>query len=122
MTDVSLLVDTDVLIEFFRGSSRAADWLAANGDQIIGVPVVALMELLQGARNAPEQASIQERLSILPVQHLETGDSARALEWFAAYRLSHGTGIMDCLIAAVAARLGIPLYTFNGGTSRPSPG
>ncbi len=113
MADPTLLLDSDVLIDFFRGSPRAADWLSASQDAVIGIPVIVLMELLQGTRDAAEQGSIRERLAALAVQHLESGDSLRALEWFAAHRLSHGTGIMDCLIGAIAARLGVPLYTFN---------
>jgi predicted nucleic acid-binding protein len=113
MADPTLLLDSDVLIDFFRGSPQAADWMSANSDVVLGIPVIVLMELLQGARGAAEQASIRERLQAFSVQHLETGDSQRALEWFAAYRLRHGTGIMDCLIGAIAARLSVPFYTFN---------
>ncbi|HVO23086.1 MAG TPA: type II toxin-antitoxin system VapC family toxin [Candidatus Margulisiibacteriota bacterium] len=113
MAELTLLVDSDVLIDFFRGSSQAAGWVSANRNEVIGIPVIVLMELLQGARSTAEQASIRERLEMFAVQHLETGDSQRALEWFAAHRLSHGTGIMDCLIAAIAARLSVPFYTFN---------
>jgi hypothetical protein len=94
------------LIEFFRGSPQAADWLTENKDEVVGIPVIVLMELLQGARSAAEQASIREWLEAFSVQHLETGDSQRALEWFAAYRLSHGTGIMDCL--SPPSRRGLP--------------
>ena len=113
MADLALLLDSDVLIDFFRGSPQAADWLSANRDAVIGIPVIVLMELLQGTRSVAEQGSIRERLEAFSVQHLETGDSQRALEWFAASRLSHGTGIMDCLIGAIAAPLGVPFYTFN---------
>lgn len=102
MADASFLVDSDVLIDFLRGDSRAADWLSAHEKDVVGIPVVVLMELLQGARSAAEQSQIQQGLSSLSVQHLETGNTQRALEWFATYRLSHGTGIMDCLIASVA--------------------
>lgn len=31
----------------------------------------------------------------------------------ARYRLSHGVGMMDCLIASTSARLQIPLFTRN---------
>jgi predicted nucleic acid-binding protein len=113
MADPTLLLDSDVLVDFFRGSPQAADWLSENKDAAIGIPVIVLMELLQGARSVAEQTSIRKRLEAFSVRHLETGDSERALEWFAAYRLSHGTGIMDCLIAATAARLAVPFYTFN---------
>ena len=45
MAEISLLLDTDVLIEFFRGSAQAAQWLAGHGSSVIGIPVI-WMELL----------------------------------------------------------------------------
>jgi predicted nucleic acid-binding protein len=45
--------------------------------------------------------------------HLQPEDSARALEWFKRFRLSHGIGILDCLIASIALRAQKPLCTFN---------
>jgi len=50
MADLTLLLDSDVLIDFFRGSPQAADWLSENRDEVIGIPVIVLMELLPGAR------------------------------------------------------------------------
>jgi predicted nucleic acid-binding protein len=122
MGRVSLLLDTDVLVEFFRGSPRAHAWLSSRAQDVIGVPVIVLMELLQGARDRSEQQRIAQRLAILPVEQLEVGDSSRAAEWFAAYRLSHGVGILDCLIAAIAHRVGVPFYTFNGPHFHAIPG
>jgi len=75
-----------------------------------------------GARDAAEQASIRTRLKPFPVAHLEGGDTERALEWFSKFRLSHGTGIMDCLIGATAARLAVPFYTFNARHFAPLDG
>lgn len=122
MADVSFLIDTDVLIDFFRGNVLAADWLSAHNNEVIGIPVIVLMELLQGARSPAEQVDIQRRLSRFSIQHLQTGDTERAAQWFATYRLSHGIGIMDCLIASVAVRLGVALYTFNTRHFTPIPG
>ena len=121
MAEVALLVDTDVLVDFFRGSTSATKWLSEHCDDTIGVPVIVLMELLQGARSPSEQQTIRERLSPFWIQHLEDGDSQRALDWFSAYRLTHGTGIMDCLIATAAARLKVPLFTFNARHFAPIP-
>jgi predicted nucleic acid-binding protein len=42
MADPTLLLDSDVLIDFFRGSPQAADWLSANSDAVIGIPVNGL--------------------------------------------------------------------------------
>ena len=113
MAEPSLVVDTDVLVDFLRGSAEARTWMEGQRDRVIGIPVLVLMELIQGARNRDEQEELSGRLAPFPVQHIETGDSARALEWFSFYRLSHGVGVLDCLIAAIAVRLAVPLYTFN---------
>jgi predicted nucleic acid-binding protein len=83
MADVDFLTDTDVLIEFLRGSAKAADWLKANQEQALGIPVLAFMEILQGARSRREQQMLVK------------------------------VGILDCLIAATAIRIGKPFYTFN---------
>lgn len=40
---------------------------------------------------------------------------------FLPYRLSHGIGVLDCLIAATAKELKGMLYTFNGRHLRSLP-
>jgi predicted nucleic acid-binding protein len=40
-------------------------------------------------------------------------DQDWAMEQMERYRLSHGVGVNDCLIASVAYRLQVPLYTHN---------
>lgn len=72
MADISLLLDTDVLIEFFRGRPEAAEWLAGHGSSIVAIPVIVWMELLQGARNRMEQQRIEQQLAILPIAHIDT--------------------------------------------------
>jgi predicted nucleic acid-binding protein len=71
------------------------------------------MEILQGARNKQEQQALVHELSRYWVAHLESGDTLQAFSWCEAFHLSHGVGIFDCLIAAVAVRLGKTLYSFN---------
>ncbi|MBI4515795.1 MAG: hypothetical protein HY699_08265 [Deltaproteobacteria bacterium] len=51
-----------------------------------------------------EQQRIEQQLAILPIEHIHADDSRRAPSWFAAYRLSHGVGMLDWLIAASALR------------------
>ena len=113
MADVDFLTDTDVLIEFLRGNVRAGAWLKANQEQALGIPVLALMEILQGARNKQEQRMLAEQLNMYTIIHLDKGDSERALSWFEEFHLSHGVGILDCFIAAIAVRIAKPFYTFN---------
>ena len=73
MAEATLLVDSDVLVDFLRGRPQAAEWLHARGTEVIGIPVIVLTELLQGARNGAEQARIREQLETFSIQHLETG-------------------------------------------------
>ena len=113
MVDVDFLTDTDVLIEFLRGNGRAGIWLKASQEQVLGIPVLAFMEVLQGARSRREQRMLTEQLSMYTIVHPDGGDSEQALSWFEEFHLSHGVGILDCLIAAIAVRIGKPLYTFN---------
>jgi predicted nucleic acid-binding protein len=49
----------------------------------------------------------------LPIVWPTETDCQRALSDFTAYHLSHGTGILDSLIAACAIGLSATLCTFN---------
>jgi len=113
VAEPDLLLDTDVLIEVLRGSPQAGRWLEGLGNQRIGISVLTRMEILQGARDRREQEALIAQLNDYHMVLLEAGDSEQALRWFEDYHLSHGVGIMDCLIAASALRVGKPLYTFN---------
>jgi tRNA(fMet)-specific endonuclease VapC len=113
MNDADLVLDTDVLIEILRGDGQAAEWLVSVESLVIGIPVIVWMEILAGARDKQEQRVFTEQLAQYSTLHLESGDSKRARQWFEQFHLSHGVGILDCLIAAIAFRLGKPFYTFN---------
>jgi len=113
MSDTDLVLNTDVLIEIVRGDRRVQEWLASVESLVIGIPVIVWMEIMLGARDKQEQGALAEQLARYPVLHLESGDSESARQWFEQFHLSHGVGILDCLIAAIAIRLGNPFYTFN---------
>jgi tRNA(fMet)-specific endonuclease VapC len=113
MSDTDMVLDTDVLIEILRGDSRAGEWLASVESLVIGIPVIVWMEILVGARDKQEQRGFIEQLAGYTILHLESGDSERARQWFEQFHLSHGVGILDCLIAAIAIRFNKPFYTFN---------
>ena len=49
-------------------------------------------------------------------------DMNRALQEFTGYRLSHGLGLVDALIAATALGRGEPLATFNVRHYQAVPG
>jgi predicted nucleic acid-binding protein len=111
--EVDLVVDTDVLIDALRGDNRAGAWLATIEPQVLGIPVLVWMEILLGVRDKQEQQAVSQELARYVIVQLESGDSQNAQQWFEQFHLSHGIGIMDCLIAAIAVRVGKPFYTFN---------
>jgi len=55
MPKPDLLIDTDVFIEILRGRAEAATWLTNLGSQVVGIPVLVQMEILQGAHNRQDQ-------------------------------------------------------------------
>jgi len=119
---IELLLDTDVLVEVLRARPEAVAWLESRSSSTAGIPVIVWMELNQGARDQSEREKIITRFAAHSIVHLESGDSRVASAWFVAHWLSHKIGILDCLIAAIAVRVGAPLYTFNTAHFRVIPG
>lgn len=115
------LVDTDVLIDVQRGHEPAVRWFA-DLTELPAVPGFVVMELLQDTSNAEQLRQTLKLVSPLPVVWPSEADCERALSHFATYRLSHGLGLLDALIAATALGRAALLYTFNVKHYRFLPG
>ncbi len=108
-----ILVDTDVMVDIVRRFSPALVWLDSLGTEVVGIPGLVVMELLQGCRNRDEQQRLEGFLRPYPRHWPSQSDCTRAFDDFAAYYLSHGLGVLDTLIAETAVGLGVQLATFN---------
>jgi len=108
-----ILVDTDVMVDIMRRHSPAVVWLDQLEDEVIGMPGLVAMELLQGSRNRDEQQQIEGFLRRYQRYWPSRSDCDRAFEDFAMYHLSHNFGILDALIAETAVGLDVELATFN---------
>jgi predicted nucleic acid-binding protein len=109
-----ILLDSDVLIDLLRQHPPAVGWFdALDEEDELAVPGYVVMELIQGCRNKAELERVQRELATYGVAWLSPGDCNEALEVFAAYRLSHGAGLLDVLIGQTAVALRVPLHTFN---------
>jgi predicted nucleic acid-binding protein len=112
---VSVLLDTDVVIEMQRGkdSQIGAKWasLVASGEMILYSPVVAA-ETWAGAR--PQEHSLVESffdsLTCAPVDY-EIGKLAGVL--MRKFARSHGLEIPDAIIAASSIHHRAALWTRN---------
>ncbi len=115
------LVDTDVLIDVWRGHPPAVVWFGGRAE-LPSVPGFVIMELVQDAQNRQQVRQALKLVEPLPVVWPTEADGALALTHFVSYRLSHGLGLLDALIAATALRHGATLYTFNSKHYRFLPG
>ncbi len=110
----TVLVETTILVDLLRGSAAAADYLdgrRAIGD--IACSAVTAAELIVGSRTRSELKTIKQLLARFRVEPIVADDSMRALNWLKKYYPSHGVGFHDCLLAAAAVRLRVPVATLN---------
>jgi hypothetical protein len=117
-----VIFDTDVLIWFFRGNSKAARLLDSSHDR--EVSIVSLMELIQGARSREEVRVIRRffpanGFRILP---LTESISHLALTTMEDRAVSHGLRLADALIAATVRDTAGELATGNVRHFRAIPG
>lgn len=106
------LLDTDILIDLLNGHEPTRAWietLAVFPD----VPGPAAMELYQGCHSKREADGVAKLLRPFLIVWPSPLDCNAALLHFATLRLSHGIGLLDCLIAACAVERSATLYSFN---------
>ena len=111
MPDPSLL-DTDIVVEYLRGSDRAAQFLEElKGDLLISA--ISVAELWAGVKGKDEEQALDQFLVAFRIVSIddEVGKQAGLLR--RQFGPSHGTGLADALVAASAMREGANLVTFN---------
>ncbi|MBZ0298368.1 MAG: PIN domain-containing protein [Anaerolineae bacterium] len=106
------LVDTTVIIHSFHKNPAAQAWVDTQATRLSITPITWL-EVMYGAGSKVKQAACKAILDRFEMIYLTQADQMWAMGHLARYRLSHGIGMNDCLIAAVAHRLQVPLYTHN---------
>jgi len=108
---VDSLLDSAVFVDVLRDYEPARDWLAKQGQ--LGVTHVVWLEILDGAPNKRAQRHALELLRRFAVVEITAADMRWAVEQLVRLRLSHNVDPFDCLIASVAYRLQLPLYSHN---------
>jgi len=108
-----ILVDTCVLIEYFKEEPGVTEIIKNIGNKNIALNSIIIMELISGARDKIELNSIKKRLNkfqILGIDQAVLDDASSLMENF---YLSHGLKIPDAIIAGTARFYSTPLYTHN---------
>ena len=113
--DALTILDTDVLIDHFRGLAAATTYIQGLDAAQRATTDVSVMELYKGAGNRAQLTMIERFLTRNQVTRLPISAAAsqQAVSLLRDYGLAHGLGIPDALIAAIALEGNHTLVTSN---------
>lgn len=110
---VEAIIETNVIVDLLRYYKPAVGWVQTKTQPTLGIPPIIWMEVVSGGVNKTERLRSARLMEQFEMIYLTQSDLAWAMQTQMQYELSHGVGMMDCLIASVSYRLQIPLYTHN---------
>ena len=111
MSDL-MLIDTDVLIDFFRGYQKAINFVNTNHSRII-LSSIVVAELYAGVKTDTEQKAIDNFISLFCVIPVNSEIAKAGGLYKSQYAKSHGVGLADAIIAATAKKENADLKTLN---------
>lgn len=106
------LIDSNVLIDVSRGNAAAIKYVDGLPEPW-ALSQVTAMELIAGARDKRDLATIDGFLSLYPVVPLSESIGTGAYRLLKSYAKSHGLHVFDSLIAATAIEKALTLVTLN---------
>jgi predicted nucleic acid-binding protein len=112
---VTVLVDSDILIEVSRGRDTTiiGQWMElSESDALIHFSPVTAAELWAGAR-AAEYTVLEDLFDALVCVPVDGSVGRQAGEYLRRYRKSHAVELGDAVIAASAVASGARLWTRN---------
>lgn len=107
-----ILLDTDVMVDFLRGHSKAVAFFNANADRII-LSAMVVAELYAGVKGEEEQAALEDFVSLFRVVPVDSEIAKAGGLYKRDYGKSHGVGLADGILAASALVCHAELKTLN---------
>jgi predicted nucleic acid-binding protein len=108
----SILVDTDVLVDFLRGHQKAVAFVTEFSSQIILSPIV-VAELYADVKGNAELVALENFISLFRVVPLTTEIAKNGGLYKRDFSKSHGVGLTDSILAATADAEKAELKTLN---------
>ena len=108
----AILLDTDVLVDFLRGHSKATTFINTNADRII-LSSIVVAELYAGVKGDAEQAALGDLVSLFRVVPVDAEIARAGGLGKRDYGKSHGVGLADAILAATAQAKNAELKTLN---------
>jgi len=106
------LFDTDVLVDFFRGHSKAVAFVNAQSSRII-LSTIVVAELYAGVKGEVEQAALHRFISLFRVIPVSAEIAKIGGLYNRGYGKSHDMGLADAILAATAKTENAELKTLN---------
>jgi predicted nucleic acid-binding protein len=110
--DTPLLVDTDILVDFLRGYSKAVELINRNYERIL-LSSIVVAELYAGVKGATELQVLDGLVSLFPVVPVNAQVARAGGLYRRDYGKSHGLGLADALLAATAEAENAEFMTLN---------
>jgi len=107
-----ILLDTDVLVDFFRGHKKAVAFVNAHSARII-LSSIVVAELYAGVKGDIEQAALDNFVSLFRVVPVDIEIAKAGGLYKRDYGKSHGVGIADAILATTAEAEKAELKTLN---------
>ena len=107
-----ILIDTDVLVDFFRGFDKAVAFVNKYNARII-LSSIVVAELFAGVKGDAEQIALQNFISLFRVVPVDAAIGKAGGLYKRDYGKSHGVGLADAILAATAEAANAELKTLN---------
>jgi predicted nucleic acid-binding protein len=108
----SILLDTDIFVDFLRGHNKAVAFVNTHSARII-LSSIVVAELYAGVKGDAEQAALEDFVSLFRVIPI-SADIAKAGGLYKRdYGKSFGVGLADAILAATAEAEDAELKTLN---------
>ena len=108
----SILLDTDILVDFLRGNSKAMTFVNANSERII-LSTIVIAELYAGVKGSAEQAVLDEFVSLFRIVTVDANIAKAGGLYREDYAKSHGVELADAILAATAEDENAELKNLN---------
>ena len=106
------LVDTDVWIDFLRGTPQAVAFVSKLPNDV-AISSISVAELYAGVRDGAESQALKDLLDTLEIIDLNRNIAQAGGLIRREHGKAHGVGLKDALIAATAVNRKACLYTLN---------
>ena len=108
----SILIDTDIVIDFLRGRNQAVSHFKENSE-FICFSSITVAEIYAGIKGREEEIAVEHLFSIFPIIETTHKIAIEAGKLVKKYRPSHSVELPDAIIAASCIISESELNTLN---------